>query len=41
MMYINPILVGIIGTLLVETVLIFIISFWRNNNENNDNEGDK
>lgn len=40
-MYINPILVGVLGTLLVETVLIVIISLWRNRDENNDNEGNK
>lgn len=28
-MYINPVLVGVIGTLLVETFLIIVYSFWK------------
>lgn len=28
-MYINPILVGVLGTILVETAILIIVSFWR------------
>lgn len=40
-MYINPILVGVVGTLLVEIVLISIVALWRGKYENNDNKGNK
>lgn len=28
-MYINPIVVGVLGTLLVETAILIIVSLWR------------
>ena len=41
-MYINPILVGIIGTLLVEATILILYAIGKDNDdENNKNSGNK
>ena len=40
-MWINPILVGVIGTLIVEVIIVIGISLWRNEDENDNDKGNE
>ena len=40
-MWINPILVGVIGTLIVEVIIVIGISLWRNKDENDNDKGNE
>ena len=40
-MWVNPVLVGVIGTLIVELIVAVGISIWRNDDENDNDKGNK
>lgn len=40
-MWVNPVLVGVIGTLIVELIVAVGISIWRNDDENDNDKSNK